>query len=232
MTYKFDIEADQELDDKIRTARFRSSPELPGLLAQREAIWGTYHNHPKIQIGNALIIDDPVVIAAYRRKRPYTPGYRKRPASTKPTGKRVNCGYDIPYIPRKVTRLIETKPGDMCAGWYVDGFWSNGKYIIKAPCPKTKRPLNPNTDSIRNFINKYMVYGGGLGPAVIGKETRELDQEPMVALYGETDNMVIPAEQLDIMFWHYPRAMAHIKGNMAIFTAGNDVIGIIMRVLD
>ncbi len=231
MGYKFDIKRDRELNDQIWVAMCHRE-STTALMAEREALWATYHNHPKVAMTNspAMILDDSAILAAYKKRKPYVPRYKKRPASTRATGKRVtgfDGDYSIPYKPRKVTKLPETTPDKAHAGWYLDGFWTNGQYVILAPCPKTKRPLNLVTDRFERLLADNQDTRD-LTPATIGKETYGGNGcRPLVTV----GDVPIPADQLDIIFHYYPNAQALIGvQNMVRFTDCDYMIGMVMVV--
>ncbi|MBW2632506.1 MAG: hypothetical protein JRC90_12280 [Deltaproteobacteria bacterium] len=198
MGYKFNAKLDNKLYWMIQKNKRLGLPTAD-IEAQRAALWTEYHNHPKISIGNALIIDDPSVLAKYKHRRPYAPRYRKRPSPTRATGKRIigfEGTYSIPYQPRKVTKLPETMPSTDHAGWYIDGYWSNGLYVVKAPCPKTRRPLCAINEKARIHLNSWKKNAGSLPPATIGKETYDSKKysSPLVSIYDEGKKMQINAE--------------------------------------
>ena len=76
--------------------------------------------------------------------------------------------YENPYKVRKSNGIIEAQKDKGHAGFYGEGFFAPGPYMVKMDKPKTKRPLDKPPDAIKGMIN---IDQKDLYPAEIGNES-------------------------------------------------------------
>jgi hypothetical protein len=149
--------------------------------------------------------------------------------------------YEMPYVPKKITRLIESAPDRKHAGIYGFGYFSNWHYLIKIDKPKTRRPLLEEYPGIKDITTISLKE---LYKAIIGKEIyinpsgdKGDENNYVEVLTDEMPNykefksrLRFRPQYMDIIFKYYPDSIVYLnKDGLLYFLDNNDiVVGIVM----
>lgn len=203
-------------------------------LAEDRAKFGTV----KIEIpndGTFEIVNTKQALNEFKKqaiKFPVSVGEKKATAlpSTRPTDKRItteDVSYYNEFKPRK-QKLIQgdlEPDGKTPRNFYVDGWFSDGRYAIKTEKPTFE--LNPNKPDIKRVIPK----DADLEPAKIVGEAFEGSSNGVPKAHIKTKSgrdIILDARFADVILTKYPKANIFSSDKTVVFKDGKQTVGVAM----